>query len=255
MRNICARVKVVWQDMDAEKENPTVTTPDFEGLSEKIGYSFRNRHLLVQAFSHSSYVNEQNNPELKDNERLEFLGDAVLDLGISHILMDRFKNASEGELSKFRAMMVDESGLSQVASTLGLSEYLLLGKGEEQTRGREKPSILADTMESVIGAIYLDGGFEKSLQMIERTFAHLLEKVGSYELHSDFKSLLQEFTQQTIKTLPRYQIVEESGQAHKKTFRVALLLNGEKISEGAGSSKKEAEQNAAREAFFCLKES
>ncbi|MCJ7809474.1 MAG: ribonuclease III, partial [Desulfobulbaceae bacterium] len=104
-------MKVVWQDMDAEKENPTVTTPDFEGLSEKIGYSFRNRHLLVQAFSHSSYVNEQNNSGLKDNERLEFLGDAVLDLGISHILMDRFKNASEGELSKFRAMMVDESGL------------------------------------------------------------------------------------------------------------------------------------------------
>ena len=241
--------------MKAEKEKPTVTMPDFKALSKKIGYRFRNPDLLVQAFSHSSYVNEQNNAALKDNERLEFLGDAVLDLAISHILMDRFEDASEGELSKFRAMVVDESGLSQVASTLGLSEYLLLGKGEEQTQGREKPSILADTAESVIGAVYLDGGFEKALQMIKKTFADLLEKVGSYELHSDFKSLLQEFTQQTRKMLPRYQLVEESGQAHKKTFRVAVLLNGEKISDGVGSSKKEAEQNAAREAFFCLKES
>lgn len=240
--------------MDDEKKKATVNTRDFEVLSKKIGYRFKNPELLVQAFSHSSYVNEQNNPEFKDNERLEFLGDAVLDLAISHILMGRFKDASEGELSKFRAMVVDESGLFHVALTLGLGRYLLLGKGEEQSRGREKPSILADTTESVIGAVYLDGGFDKALKMIRRTFADLLEKVGTYELHSDFKSLLQEFTQQTRKTLPRYQIVEESGQAHKKTFKIALILKGKKISEGEGSSKKEAEQNAAREAFFCLKE-
>ena len=228
--------------------------PDFNELSEKIGYRFRNPELLVQAFSHSSYVNEQNNPEFKDNERLEFLGDAVLDLVVSDIIMDRFQDASEGELSKFRAMVVDESGLFHVASALDLGQYLLLGKGEEQTQGRKKISILADTTESVIGAVYLDGGFDKAQKMIRKTFAHLLEIVGTYELHSDFKSLLQEFTQQTRKTLPRYQIVEESGQAHKKTFKVALMLHGEKISEGEGSSKKEAEQNAAREAFFCLKE-
>jgi len=240
--------------MDDEKKKPSVSVPNFDALSKKIGYRFKNPELLVQAFSHSSYVNEQNNPEFRDNERLEFLGDAVLDLAISHILMGRFQDASEGELSKFRAMVVDESGLFHVASTLGLGQYLLLGKGEEQTRGREKPSILADTTESVIGAVYLDGGFDKALKMIRRTFANLLEKVGTYELHSDFKSLLQEFTQQTRKTLPRYQIVEESGQAHKKTFRIALVLKGKKISEGEGSSKKEAEQNAAREAFFCLKE-
>ncbi len=239
--------------MNVEREKATVIAPDFKTLSKKIGYRFKNPDLLVQAFSHSSYVNEQNNPEMHDNERLEFLGDAVLDLAVSHLLMERFKDASEGELSKFRATVVDESGLFLVASTLGLQEYLLLGKGEEQTHGRKKPSILANAMESLIGAVFLDGGFQKALRMIEKMFAPLLEKVGSHELHSDYKSLLQEFTQQTVKMLPRYQTIEETGQAHKKTFTVALFLNGEKISEGVGSSKKEAEQNAAREAFFCLR--
>ena len=223
-------------------------------LNNKLGHSFNQPELLLQAFRHASYVNERADSNLKDNERLEFLGDAVLDLAISHILMDRFEDAEEGDLSKFRAMVVDEAGLYHVALMLGLGDYLLLGKGEEQSRGREKPSILANTMEALIGALYLDGGFDTALGVISRLFLPLLERVGTQEMVHDFKSMLQEYTQQTYKTLPKYRMAEESGPAHDKTFKVVLSLNGETLAEGKGKSKKEAEQEAAKEAFFCLKE-
>jgi len=210
--------------------------------------------LLVQSVCHSSYVNEQVDSTLEDNERLEFLGDAVLDLAISHILMLRFKDAAEGDLSKFRATVVDEAGLYEVALRLELGEYLLLGKGEEQSRGREKPSILADTTEALIGAIYLDSGFDMAMEIIKGLFSSLLGRVGTEELVHDFKSLLQEYSQQSYKTLPRYRLIKETGPAHDRSFQVALSLKGEVLAEGEGSSKKEAEQNAAREAFFYLKE-
>jgi len=229
-------------------------TDKFESLENKLGYTFKDTELLIQSFCHSSYVNEQIDSTLKDNERLEFLGDAVLDLAISHILMLRFKDATEGDLSKFRAMMVDEAGLYEVALRLGLGEYLLLGKGEEQSRGREKPSILADTTEALIGAIYLDSGFDIAMEIIKRLFSSLLERVGTEELVHDFKSLLQEYSQQSCKTLPIYRLTKETGPAHDRSFQVALSLKGEVLAEGEGRSKKEAEQNAAREAFFYLKE-
>jgi len=226
---------------------------EFEELSQALGYTFKRPELLIQAFRHSSYVNEQSDHNLKDNERLEFLGDAVLDLAISHLLMDIFKEAEEGDLSKFRAMVVDESGLCNVAKMLKLGDFLFLGKGEEQSRGRKKPSILANTMEALLGAVYLDAGFEKTMEVILNLFDPLLEKVGSQDLANDFKSQLQEYTQKTYKTLPKYRLSHESGPAHDKTFRIELSLNGEILAEGEGKSKKDAEQKAAREAYHCLK--
>lgn len=224
----------------------------FEELSRKLGYEFEQPELLFQAFMHSSYVNEQAMPDLQDNERLEFLGDAVLDLAASHILMDLFNDAKEGDLSKYRAMVVDESGLFQVARQLQLGDCLFLGKGEEQCQGREKPSILANTMEALLGALYLDAGFEKTFEIIHKLFAPYLEKVGTENTPHDFKSQLQEYTQKEFKTLPTYRLSHESGPAHDKTFRVALTLNGKTLAIEEGKNKKEAEQKAAREAYYCL---
>ena len=225
---------------------------DIDELIERLGYGFKQQNLLEEAFRHSSYVNELANPGLKDNERLEFLGDAVLDLAISHILMNLFQDANEGDLSKYRASVVNEKGLFQIAKGLGLGDCLQLGKGEEITQGREKPSILANTLEALIGALYLDAGFSKTREIINRLFVPLLGKTDSGLMINDFKSRLQEYTQEIYKVRPQYQLLEERGPAHDKTFRVALRLNGETLAEGEGRSKKEAEQRAAREAFFCL---
>ena len=240
--------------MNRERTESLFLETGFARLEERLGYTFCNHELIVGAFCHASYVNEQVNGGLDDNERLEFLGDAVLDLAISHMLMRYFEDAREGDLSKFRALLVDEAGLCDVAQRLGLGDYLLLGKGEEQTLGREKPSILADTTEALIGAIYLDGGFDRAKEMIEDLFSPLLERVATRELVHDFKSLLQEYTQRTCKSLPRYHLIRESGPAHDRSFHVGLSLMGKTLAEGEGRSKKEAEQNAAREAFFLLKE-
>ena len=226
----------------------------FEPLYEELGYTFRDPALILQAFRHSSYVNEQMGAGLEDNERLEFLGDAVLDLAVSHLLMEKNSGADEGELSRFRSMVVDETGLHDVAGRLDLGSYLLLGRGEDQSLGRQKPSILADVTEALIGAIYLDGGFDVTKKIIEKLFAPLLEKVRTDDLVQDFKSLLQEFTQQAFKSLPKYRLTEETGPAHDKIFRIALAVNGIVLAEGMGKSKKEAEQHAAKEAFSRLKE-
>ncbi len=230
----------------------TPLTKDLSELSKKLGYTFKQPELLTEAFRHSSYVNELPNSDLTDNERLEFLGDAVLDLAISHILMDLFQDSKEGDLSKYRAMVVNERGLCQVARELSLGEYLLLGKGEEISRGREKPSILANTMEALLGALYLDAGFGKTKEIVHRLFSPLLLKIDSGKVPNDYKSQLQEYTQEVYKTRPEYALVDESGPAHDKTFRVALLLEGKVMAEGEGKSKKEAEQKAAKEAFACL---
>jgi len=226
-----------------------------EEFSKKLGYTFKQPELLLQAFCHSSYVNEQTDFILQDNERLEFLGDAVLDLAISHILMETFQKAEEGVLSKFRAMVVDETGLYEVAASLQLGDCLLLGKGEEQSSGREKTSILANTVEAILGALYLDAGFVKTMEIIRILFSSLLEKVGSQEIIHDFKSLLQEYTQRTYKALPQYNLIKESGLPHNKVFNIELTINEKVLSRGEGKCKKEAEQNAAREAFFCLQKS
>ncbi|MBN2122655.1 MAG: ribonuclease III [Deltaproteobacteria bacterium] len=233
--------------MSAEK------TGDLDRLSQRLGYVFRRPELLEEAFRHASYVNEMGGADLSDNERLEFLGDAVLDLAISHICMDLFRDAREGDLSKYRAWVVNERGLCQVAMELDLGAFLLLGKGEEATQGREKPSILANTLEALFGAIYLDGGFEIAKEIIHRLFEPHLARIDSGQGIDDYKSLLQEYTQERFKSRPEYAVIDENGPAHDKTFRVALILNGKVMSEGEGKSKKEAEQRAAKEAFRCLK--
>jgi len=225
---------------------------DIGELSRKLGYEFTRRELLAEAFRHASYVNEIGDLELRDNERLEFLGDAVLGLAVSHFLMDVFKDAKEGNLSKWRASVVNERMLSEVARELDLGAYLVLGKGEELSGGREKPSILADTFEALLGAVYQDGGFDSAKEIVRRLLLHNIERIGEIGPIEDFKSLLQEFTQETYRTRPEYLLLAESGPAHDKTFKVALLVQGRNVAEGEGKSKKEAEQKAAREAFFCL---
>jgi len=225
---------------------------NIEMFYERLNYAFRTPDILMQAFRHSSYVNEIRNPEIRDNERLEFLGDAVLDLAISHILMDVFKEAREGDLSKYRALVVNESSLCMIARELGAGDFLLLGKGEELTNGRNKPSILANTMEAILGAIYLDTGYQEAKYVIQRLFLPVIRQIETNEIKHDFKSLLQEYSQENFKSLPEYILLEENGLAHDKTFKVSLVLNGKTIAEGQGKSKKEAEQKAAREAFNCL---
>lgn len=224
----------------------------FQNLQDRLGYRFKDTAQLQQAFQHASYVNENVDEKLKDNERLEFLGDAVLDLAISHLLMDRFPSADEGTLSRFRAMLVDEQGLCRVASRLHLGDFVLLGKGEEQTQGRRKPSILANTMEALLGAMYLDGGYESAFQVIQHIFAVSLERIDTPEMVHDFKSRLQEFTQKMNRMMPRYRLVDENGPPHDRRFVVEIAYNGRTIARGEGRSKKEAEQHAAREALSCL---
>jgi len=226
---------------------------DLNELSKKLCYTFNQPELITQAFRHSSYVNEQTDSNLRDNERLEFLGDAVLDLAISHILMELFQDSKEGDLSKYRSTVVNEKGLYEVAQELALGDYLTLGKGEEVTGGRRKPSILADTMEAVLGALYLDAGFNKTKEIIHSLFLPLLEEIDSEKVANDYKSQLQEHTQEVYKIRPEYVLVEESGPAHDKTFRVALHLQGKTMAVDEGKSKKEAEQKAAKKAFECLK--
>lgn len=234
------------------KNSALSANKDVNELYKKLGYIFKQPDLIAEAFRHSSYTNELGNLDLRDNERFEFLGDAVLDLAIGHILMELLPDAKEGDLSKYRAIVVSEKGLSQVAKELGLGEYLLLGRGEELTYGREKPSILANTIEALIGALYLDAGFTVTKEIIHRLFSPLLGKIDLERAAEDYKSLVQEYTQQKYKIRPGYVHVRESGPAHNKTFRVALSLDGKIIAEGEGKTKKEAEQEAAREAFFCL---
>ncbi|MFC1866929.1 ribonuclease III [Thermodesulfobacteriota bacterium] len=227
---------------------------DIRQLFEKLDYVFKQSDLLAEAFRHSSYVNERKDSGLRDNERLEFLGDAVLDLAISHILMEFFQDANEGDLSKYRATVVNEKGLFQMARELSLGDYILLGKGEDLSNGREKPSILANTTEALLGALYIDAGFEVTKEIIRRLFLPVIRGLDFNNMNGDYKSMFQEYTQEEYRTLPEYFLMEESGPAHDKSFKVALRLNGKTVSEGEGKSKKEAEQKAAREAFYCLPE-
>jgi len=222
-------------------------------LATILDYPFNNQELIFQAFRHPSYVYEKDDPGISDNQRLEFLGDAVISLSISHLLMESFPEIKEGDLSKYRASLVSESGLNHIANELELGEYLLLGKGEEQTNGRKKPSILTDAFEALIGAIYLDGGFEEALRVIAKLFSPLLDRIDLGKSINDFKTELQEYSQNTFQSPPEYKIEKETGPDHNKTFHVSVYLEKNLMGKGKGKSKKEAEQKAAREALACLK--
>lgn len=214
-----------------------------------LGYSFKRREHLQRALTHKSYANEMRLSASEHNERYEFLGDAVLELAISHLLMEQFPDHSEGELSKFRAAVVNEERLAQLASHIDLGKFLYLGKGEELTGGRLKPSLLSNAFEAVLGAVYLDRGFPKVLAVVKAQYASVLLHAGGEGFVKDYKTRLQEESQGRFRAVPRYRLVKESGPDHRKTFEVALLIQGEQMSVGQGATKKAAEQDAARQAL------
>ncbi len=208
--------------------------------------------LALEALTHKSHANETSTgagTPPPDNERLEFLGDAVIDLAISQRLMERFPLASEGELSRLRASVVNEGALATVARALCLGELLLLGRGEERTGGREKVSVLANALEAVIGAIYVRHGMAGTLAFVDRSFAAALDGTARGMFDLDFKSRVQELSQAAYKVGPRYRIVAQEGPDHARVYTVELVLGDAALGQGTGPSKKEAEQAAARQAL------
>ncbi|MGM0418211.1 MAG: ribonuclease III [Thermodesulfobacteriota bacterium] len=214
-------------------------------LEQSIKYEFKNKKHCFKALCHSSYANESFDSGIKDNERLEFLGDSVVNLVVGDMLMKYFPDMDEGNLSRIRANLVNEVMLSTLARKIYLGKYLLLGKGEEASGGREKNSILADSFEALIAAVYRDGGFEQSKAMIEKMFMPVMEKAGNPENYLDPKSRLQELAQMKYKEPPVYTVVKETGPDHDKIFEVEMSIAGIK-SSGTGRSKKTAEQEAAK---------
>ncbi len=221
-------------------------------IQQNLHYQFNSVDLLEEALRHSSFVNEQMDSNLRDNERLEFLGDAVLNLIVGHILMQRYPDLKEGDLSRTRANLVNESHLAKIARSIDLGSYIRFGKGEMQTNGREKNSILADTFEAIIAAVYLDGGFDAAFRIIEANFLPLLDGRSATSNHHDYKSKLQELVQEQQATMPEYSVIREEGPDHDKTFWISLSVFGIETS-GCGKSKKMAEQDAARKVIEILK--
>ncbi|MDO9263778.1 MAG: ribonuclease III [Desulfosalsimonadaceae bacterium] len=221
---------------------------DVSDLESNLRYAFRNRDFLEQALRHSSFVNEQLDKGLNNNERLEFLGDSVLNMVISHLLMVQFPDLNEGSLSKIRSGLVNESQLALIARKIHLGGFIRLGRGEMISGGQEKASILADGFEALMAAVYLDGGFDNVFKVITGHFSDLLDMVAIAEENQDFKSRIQELAQATVKLQPEYRVINESGPDHDKTFEVELVI-GSISAQGTGKSKKAAEQAAAKQAL------
>ena len=222
-------------------------------LEERLGYHFRDRRLLENALTHSSYANEHHLGAVGSNERLEFLGDSVLGMVVADDLFHRYARLPEGELTRMRAQLVCETSLARVARELELGSALRLGKGEESCGGRERPSIIADAVEAVLAAVYLDSGSIREPRRIIRHF--LLEHVDEVrELVRDHKTRLQELVQRRSGQTLGYELIGEQGPDHAKLFTVRVLLNGESVGQGDGKTKKEAEQSAARNALEALRQ-
>ena len=215
---------------------------NLKNLEMAISCKFTNEKLLRHALSHSSYANEKKLGKLGSNERLEFLGDAVLELISSEYFFEKYKEKPEGDLTKLRAKFVCEPALCYIANTLNLGSYLLLGKGENATGGRRRASLLSDALEAIIGAIYLDGGFANAKEFILK---HILSDIEHKQFFYDSKTTLQEETQKLYNISPEYILLSESGPDHNKEFLVKVLINGEDFGEAKGSSKKNAEAEAA----------
>ncbi|MBM4314753.1 MAG: ribonuclease III [Deltaproteobacteria bacterium] len=225
-------------------------------LEAALGYCFEDIGLLDNALTHRSYVNENSSLPCKDNERLEFLGDAVLELAVSDMLMRKFPAYPEGELSKLRASVVNEQPLAELARRFRIGEFLLLGRGEEGSGGRMKPSLLANAFESLVAAMYLDGGFDRAAAFTGRLFEPLIAagSASAAALYRDYKTTAQEICQTLFQELPRYAIVAETGPDHDKRFEMSLLIGEKTIATGTGRNKKEAEQQAAKIAIENLRE-
>ncbi len=212
-----------------------------------ISYRFQNGELLEQALTHKSYVNENGKKHLAHNEKLEFLGDAVLDLLLSELLMEKFPLDDEGNLSKKRASLVNESVLAQIAQSLNISEMIKLGKGEVLSQGNKKPRLLASAYEALLGAVFLDGGYEEARKLARENFSEVLANMNlALDFEQDYKTRLQELSQADLKTGPSYEVTGEEGPSHSPRFQVSLLIQGKVVGTGIGKSKKHAEQEAAR---------
>lgn len=220
---------------------------ELQKFEQRIGYSFQNRALLVNALTHSSYAHEKQMKKSEDNERLEFLGDAVLELVSSEFLYGEHPDMQEGDLTKLRASLVCEFNLAQSAREVGIGEYLRLGKGEDMTGGRERDSVLSDACEAVIGALYLDGGFTSAKEFI---MAHILNDIEHKTLFYDSKTILQELVQNEYKGVLHYELISETGPDHNKCFVVCAYMNDTALMEGTGRTKKAAEQNAAYQSLL-----
>ncbi len=223
-------------------------------LQIKIGYTFRNESLLRHALAHSSYANEHRREIPGSNERLEFLGDSVLGLIAAEYLFEHFRRFPEGQLTKLRAQLVCEGSLFHFAEEIGLGEYLLLGHGEELSGSRNRPSIVSDAFEALLAAIYLDGGLKAAKAFALPFLERGAEAISARPKTFDFKTTLQEIAQQNPGELIRYELISSNGPDHAKTFEVHCYLNSNLLGKGCGKSKKEAEQNAAKEALRLMGE-
>jgi ribonuclease-3 len=228
---------------------PAARQAKLEALSRRLGHRFKDLGLLDQALRHSSYAHE--NPEVgPSNEKLEFLGDAVLDLAVSNLLLAHFPQSSEGELSRRRAALVNARHLASLGRELELGSHLLLGRGEELQAGRGKPSLLADALEAVLAAVFLDGGLKAAQKIIRRWFSPMLLADLSWQ---DHKTALQELSQSRYRLSPSYHLVEESGPSHSRHFRIEVRLADKPLAQGEGHTKKQAAQTAARRALEALR--
>ncbi|MEY3091177.1 MAG: ribonuclease [Pseudomonadota bacterium] len=220
---------------------------DYTQLEERLNYNFRNKQLIIEALTHKS------NKKPYNNERLEFLGDAVLDLIVGEYLFAKFPHSNEGVLSKIRASLVNESGFTLLARKLDLGSFIFLSIAEENNNGRDKPSLLSNAFEAIIGAIYLEAGLEKAKEVSIRLLEACHPKIDLDSLSKDYKTALQELTQATHGMTPVYSLVEASGPDHKKEFIIAVSLDNKTIATAKGKSKKEAQQKAAQQALKELK--
>lgn len=218
-------------------------------FTERLGITFSNFQLIRTAFTHRSYVNEHRGDTATHNERLEFLGDAVLELAVTRFLYDKYPEKTEGDLTAYRAALVNTNTISEAATKLGMNECLLLSRGETRDTGRARQYILANTFEAVLGAVYLDQGYARAEEFVAAYIFPLVDEVVRKRLWQDAKSLFQEEAQERVSVTPNYAILQEDGPDHNKQFTVGAYLKEELVAKGQGNSKQEAEQQAARKAL------
>lgn len=226
-----------------------MSLPDFSILEKQLDIHFKNKELLKRAFTHRSFINENKHLVQENNERLEFLGDAVLELAATTYLFNLFPKRNEGELTAFRAALVNTNTLAELATKIGFDNFLLLSRGESKDKGRARQYILADSYEAFIGAIFLDQGYETAYQFIEKTLLGLTDQIVKSGSWIDAKSHLQEKSQEHLSITPQYETVGEEGPDHNKYFTVIVKIGDETIATGKGKSKQEAEQEAAQKAL------
>jgi ribonuclease-3 len=220
--------------------------PDFSSFAQQLGLSFKNLDLLIEALTHRSYLNEHREYTGSHNERLEFLGDAVLELAVTDFLFKKFPAKPEGELTAYRAALVNTVSLAESSQLLGVNDFLLLSKGESKDTGRARDVILADAFEAIIGAIYMDSGYDAAEAFIAKNIFNKIDKVIAERSYQDAKSRFQEIAQEKRGTTPNYETLSEVGPDHDKRFTVGVFIGSEEIARGEGQSKQEAEQAAAQ---------